>query len=51
MKSRPSHRRLSTEEAAERERTYKTLHERALGGSHVPAWVDALEETAMILKL
>jgi N-acetylneuraminic acid mutarotase len=29
----PQPRRLTTEEAAERERTYKTLHERALGGS------------------
>ena len=30
----PRPQRLTTEEAAERERTYKTLHERALGGSH-----------------
>ena len=29
----PQPRSLSTEEAAERDRTYKTLHERALGGS------------------
>ena len=37
----PQPRRLSTEEAAERERTYKTLHERALGGwHHAPASVD-----------
>ena len=30
----PQPQRLTTEEAAERERTYKTLHARALGGSH-----------------
>jgi Common central domain of tyrosinase/Kelch motif len=30
----PQPRRLSTEEAAERDRVYKVLHERALGGSH-----------------
>ena len=29
----PKSRSLSTEEAAERDRVYKTLHERALGGS------------------
>jgi hypothetical protein len=30
----PKPQRLTTEEAAERDRVYKTLHERALGGSH-----------------
>ena len=30
----PRPRTLTTEEAAERDRVYKTLHERALGGSH-----------------
>jgi hypothetical protein len=30
----PQPQRLTTEEAAERARTYKTLYERALGGSH-----------------
>jgi len=30
--SRPQH--LSTEEAATRDRTYKALHERAIGGPH-----------------
>jgi len=31
----PQSRRLTTEETAERDRVYKTLHEKALGGSHV----------------
>ena len=31
----PQSRRLTTEEAAERDRVYKALHEKALGGSHV----------------
>ena len=44
---------LSAEEAAERDRTYKTLHERALGGPpRCPACVERFRrKTAMILKL
>jgi hypothetical protein len=37
----PQLRRLSTEEAAERDRVYKSLHERALGGSHDAAHVSS----------
>ena len=44
---------LTTEEAAERERVYKTLHERALGGSHDAPHASKRfwSKTAMILKL
>ena len=49
----PQPQRLTTEEAAERERAYKTLHERALGGRTLPRMRSSASggKTAMILKL
>ena len=47
----PQPRRLSTEEAAERDRVYKTLHEKALGGAHAMPRMRTGREAAMILKL
>jgi hypothetical protein len=53
MRTPPQPQTLTAEQAAERERVYHSLHERALGGSpRWPACVDGCwRQTAMILKL